>query len=46
MGLVVPTGYSFNRDGSAIYLSLSALFVAQGYGIDLSLGQGAVCSPC
>jgi aerobic C4-dicarboxylate transport protein len=41
VGLVVPTGYSFNQDGSAIYLSLSALFIAQVYGIDLSLGQEA-----
>jgi aerobic C4-dicarboxylate transport protein len=41
VGLVVPTGYSFNQDGSAIYLSVSALFIAQVYGIDLSLGQEA-----
>jgi aerobic C4-dicarboxylate transport protein len=39
VGLVVPTGYSFNQDGSAIYLSISALFIAQAYGIDLSVGQ-------
>jgi aerobic C4-dicarboxylate transport protein len=39
VGLVVPTGYSFNQDGSAIYLSISTLFIAQAYGIDLSLGQ-------
>ncbi len=38
-GLVVPTGYSFNLDGAAIYLSISLLFLAQAFGIELSLGQ-------
>ncbi|MGI4874812.1 MAG: C4-dicarboxylate transporter DctA [Janthinobacterium lividum] len=38
-GLVVPTGYSFNLDGSAIYLSIASLFLAQAYHLDLSLGQ-------
>lgn len=38
-GLVVPTGYSFNLDGAAIYLSISLLFLAQAFGHDLSLGQ-------
>jgi aerobic C4-dicarboxylate transport protein len=37
VGLVVPTGYSFNLDGTAIYLSMAALFIAQAYGVDLSL---------
>ncbi|QXI25969.1 glutamate/aspartate:proton symporter GltP [Pseudomonas vanderleydeniana] len=36
---VVPTGYSFNLDGSTLYQSIAALFIAQLYGIDLSLGQ-------
>lgn len=36
VGLVVPTGYSFNLDGTAIYLSMAALFIAQAYGVDLS----------
>jgi proton glutamate symport protein len=36
---VVPTGYTFNLDGSAIYQSIAALFVAQVYGIHLSLGR-------
>lgn len=36
VGLVVPTGYSFNLDGTAIYLSMAALFIAQAYGIELS----------
>lgn len=36
VGLVVPTGYSFNLDGTAIYLSMAALFIAQAYGIDLT----------
>jgi len=38
-GLVIPTGYSFNLDGAAIYLSISLLFLAQAFGHDLSLGQ-------
>ncbi len=36
VGLVVPTGYSFNLDGTSIYMSLSALFVAQVSGVHLS----------
>lgn len=36
VGLVVPTGYSFNLDGTSIYLSMAALFIAQAYNIDLS----------
>lgn len=39
VGLVVPTGYSFNLDGTSIYLSMAAIFIAQAYGIDLTLGQ-------
>src|SRR3954447_2673924 len=39
VGLVVPTGYSFNLDGAAIYLSLSALYIAQATNIDLSITQ-------
>jgi aerobic C4-dicarboxylate transport protein len=39
VGLVVPTGYSFNLDGTSIYLSMAALFIAQAYGIDLSIWQ-------
>ncbi|NNB42055.1 C4-dicarboxylate transporter DctA [Pseudomonas chlororaphis] len=39
VGLVLPTGYSFNLDGTAIYLSLAAIFIAQACNIDLSLGQ-------
>ena len=35
----MPTGYSFNQDGAAIYLSMSVLFIAQVYGIDLTIGQ-------
>ena len=38
-GLVVPTGYSFNLDGAAIYLSISLLFLAQAFGYSLDLGQ-------
>ena len=36
---VIPTGYSFNLDGSTLYQSITALFLAQLYGIDLSLWQ-------
>ncbi|MGM7724443.1 cation:dicarboxylate symporter family transporter [Metabacillus sp. Hm71] len=36
---VIPTGYTFNLDGSSIYQALAALFVAQIYGIDLSIAQ-------
>ncbi|MGC5025712.1 C4-dicarboxylate transporter DctA [Tsukamurella sp. DT100] len=39
VGLVIPTGYSFNLDGAAIYLSLSMMFLAQAVGVDLSVGQ-------
>lgn len=36
-GLVIPTGYSFNLDGTSIYLSIAMVFLAQAFGIDLSL---------
>ena len=36
---VLPTGYAFNMDGTALYLSLAVLFVAQAAGIELPLGQ-------
>jgi aerobic C4-dicarboxylate transport protein len=39
VGLVVPTGYSFNLDGTSIYLSMATIFLAQVSGVDLSLGQ-------
>jgi aerobic C4-dicarboxylate transport protein len=39
VGLVIPTGYSFNLDGTTIYLSMSVIFLAQVFNIDLSLGQ-------
>ena len=39
VAFVMPTGYSFNLDGSTLYLSLSAIFVAQAAGIELSVGQ-------
>ncbi len=39
VGLVVPTGYSFNLDGTNIYMTLAALFIAQATGIDLSLSE-------
>ena len=39
VGLVVPTGYSFNLDGTNIYMTLAALFIAQATNTELSLGQ-------
>jgi aerobic C4-dicarboxylate transport protein len=39
VGLVIPIGYSFNLDGTNIYLTMAALFVAQALNIDLSLSQ-------
>ncbi|MDT9687598.1 cation:dicarboxylase symporter family transporter [Streptomyces sp. P9(2023)] len=39
VGLVLPTGYSFNLDGASIYLSVATLFIAQAVGVDLTLGQ-------
>lgn len=41
VGLVVPTGYSFNLDGTNIYMTLAALFIAQATGIELSWGEQA-----
>src|SRR5262249_42681371 len=38
VGLVVPTGYSFNLDGTSIYMTLAVLFVAQASDVHLSLG--------
>jgi len=42
VGFVLPTGYSFNLDGSTLYLSLSSVFVAQLAGIEMTLGQQLV----
>lgn len=39
VGLVIPTGYSFNLDGTAIYLAMSVIFLCQVFHVDLSLGQ-------
>jgi len=39
VGLVVPTGYSFNLDGTSIYLSMSVIFIAQLYNVPLTFGQ-------
>ncbi len=39
VGLVIPTGYSFNLDGTNIYMTLAILFLAQATNTDLSLGQ-------
>ena len=39
VGLVIPTGYSFNLDGTSIYITLAGLFIAQAMGVDLTLAQ-------
>jgi len=39
VGLVIPTGYSFNLDGTAIYLAMAVIFLTQVFGIDLTLGE-------
>ncbi len=39
VGLVIPTGYSFNLDGTSIYLSMAVIFLSQVLDINLSLGQ-------
>jgi aerobic C4-dicarboxylate transport protein len=41
VGLVVPTGYSFNLDGTNIYMTLATLFIAQALGVELSFSQQA-----
>ncbi len=39
VGLVVPTGYSFNLDGTNIYMTLATMFISQALGVELSFGQ-------
>jgi len=39
VGLVIPTGYAFNLDGTSIYLSMAAIVLAQVYGIDLPISE-------
>jgi aerobic C4-dicarboxylate transport protein len=39
VGLVVPTGYSFNLDGTSIYMTMTAIFIAQATGVHLSIWQ-------
>jgi aerobic C4-dicarboxylate transport protein len=39
VGLVIPAGYSFNLDGTSIYLSMASIFIAQAFGVDLSIGE-------
>lgn len=38
VGLTIPTGYSFNLDGTAIYMTMGAIFIAQAFGIEVPLG--------
>ena len=44
VGLVLPTGYSFNLDGTAIYLTLASLFIAQACDITSPSGRSSRCS--
>ena len=46
VGLVVPTGYSFNLDGTNIYLTMAAMFVAQAINIELTLRQQLTLLAC
>jgi aerobic C4-dicarboxylate transport protein len=39
VGMVIPTGYSFNLDGTSIYLTMAAIFIAQATNVQLSLGE-------
>ena len=39
VGLVIPAGYSFNLDGTSIYLSMASIFIAQAFGVHLSIAQ-------
>ncbi|WP_141679089.1 cation:dicarboxylate symporter family transporter, partial [Acinetobacter baumannii] len=39
VGLVIPTGYSFNLDGTNIYMTMAAFFNAQACNVDLSIGE-------
>jgi aerobic C4-dicarboxylate transport protein len=39
VGLVIPTGYSFNLDGTSIYMTMAAIFIAQATNTDLTVGQ-------
>jgi proton glutamate symport protein len=42
VAFVLPTGYSFNLDGSTLYLAVASIFVAQAAGVDLTIGQQLV----
>ena len=39
VAFVMPTGYSFNLDGTTLYLSLASIFVAQAAGVEMTIGQ-------
>ena len=42
VAFVIPTGYSFNLDGTSLYLSLASIFVAQAAGVEMTLGEQAI----
>jgi proton glutamate symport protein len=42
VGFVIPTGYTFNLDGTTLYLAMASIFVAQGAGVHLTFGQQLV----
>ena len=39
VGLVIPAGYSFNLDGTSIYLSMASIFIAQVFRVELTIAQ-------
>src|SRR5262249_5972096 len=39
VGMVIPAGYSFNMDGTSIYLSMATLFIAQAFGVHMTFGH-------
>ena len=46
VGLVVPTGYSFNLDGTSIYLTMAAVFIAQATNTPMTLTRRSPCCWC
>jgi proton glutamate symport protein len=42
VAFVIPTGYSFNLDGTSLYLSLASIFVAQAAGVEMTLGEQVI----
>ena len=43
---MIPTGYSFNLDGTSIYMTMAAIFMAQASGVHLSMGEQLAILAC